>query len=1031
MARILLGRVSGYSAYETWAHLPENAGKTEEDFFAFLTSTVPGPPGPQGDVGPDGKSAYELWLDAGNLGSRDDFLSSLRVFASIKKETDTEYVLSINYGNLSFDTPNLKGSDALGDVVIADSLSEFPQIGEGQTLYVALDSCSTYSWGEGSFNLMGSLDFDSLKNKPAIDGVVLDSESSSEGLGLVKSEEFGKHLEDSSNPHEVTKAQIGLGNANNTSDEDKPVSTEQQAALDEKVNKVDGKGLSTNDFTDEYEQKLNGVGDDISASAVVSGSLDISTIESSRILLVKGDGSAVSISLEDLAYLLVGQSAIGDNGSTFVRNFNRGGGFTAYSEVLDSNSYASVFTNSHEGDPVGVGLSLAHYTDEGEEGDGEGDSEEGDGEGDSEDEVLTGGVHILLMNDGVSKSAYLLKNKEVPIERDQVSPSDEMLNRGEVDVAINNIVASAISGVLPVPVILEKESSLPDISGGSEAVQYFVIEEMDVTSPSTVRQGRAWCGVGEASWHVLLDLVNALSTDVFKQKSDGEWVLAEGVQALIDGAVQGSQILTSEPTASATDSQVVSGKRIRSMFGAALSTLKTTAKTVVAAINELFDSIGAKQNALTATGTSNVLTAPASAGGQPGTKELSNFITRNDATLSIPNGSAYTSFSEYIQSSDCPKFGAYTISGTLGWPDSPWGTSGNWRIFFITPNMFLGFPTSLSSTSSPFTTSVGIFLGCRNSEGITWSRNPLEDSLSFSNKTSLKELSATWNETAYTTLAEYLAARLAATPVNMGKSGSYVSGRYYLSHSNFTDLPVNPSQNANRWIIDINRASSYAGIMLRPMQTNGSAMYLGYFSGTAITWRAIPIPTQAQTDALNSGITKELVGLIGGGGSGGSGGSGVEGAPWEYVDSDWPPSDTLVVEKDFVRKDGESSGYEVQVVLASDFSGYRLRLDFSGYDKLLTFSVSGTVTYVRRGSLEGNRSTVVEAFLSDFDVSTNSGSIDIVPVYWGLDPLFLSGDARIFDAEGHNYRLEFSLTSLDINSGASSRVKLGARLYEE
>lgn len=47
----------------------------------------------------------------------------------------------------------------------------------------------------------------------------------------------------------ITKANIGLGNVDNTSDTDKPVSTLQQTALNGKVDKVTGKGLSTEDYT--------------------------------------------------------------------------------------------------------------------------------------------------------------------------------------------------------------------------------------------------------------------------------------------------------------------------------------------------------------------------------------------------------------------------------------------------------------------------------------------------------------------------------------------------------------------------------------------------------------------------------------------------------------------------------------------------------------------------------------------------------------------------------------------------------------
>ena len=44
------------------------------------------------------------------------------------------------------------------------------------------------------------------------------------------------HIASTNNPHGVTKAQVGLGNVNNTSDVDKPISTATQTALDAKAN---------------------------------------------------------------------------------------------------------------------------------------------------------------------------------------------------------------------------------------------------------------------------------------------------------------------------------------------------------------------------------------------------------------------------------------------------------------------------------------------------------------------------------------------------------------------------------------------------------------------------------------------------------------------------------------------------------------------------------------------------------------------------------------------------------------------------
>lgn len=54
----------------------------------------------------------------------------------------------------------------------------------------------------------------------------------------------------------ITKDNIGLSKVDNTSDAEKPVSTAQKAALNEKVDKVDGKALSTNDFTNDYKTLL-------------------------------------------------------------------------------------------------------------------------------------------------------------------------------------------------------------------------------------------------------------------------------------------------------------------------------------------------------------------------------------------------------------------------------------------------------------------------------------------------------------------------------------------------------------------------------------------------------------------------------------------------------------------------------------------------------------------------------------------------------------------------------------------------------
>ena len=74
----------------------------------------------------------------------------------------------------------------------------------------------------------------SATNQPIIDtGNYFTTDKTNAAL-----QELGAHKVSTSNPHGVTKSQVGLGNVDNTSDANKPVSTAQQTALNAKANKV-------------------------------------------------------------------------------------------------------------------------------------------------------------------------------------------------------------------------------------------------------------------------------------------------------------------------------------------------------------------------------------------------------------------------------------------------------------------------------------------------------------------------------------------------------------------------------------------------------------------------------------------------------------------------------------------------------------------------------------------------------------------------------------------------------------------------
>lgn len=62
------------------------------------------------------------------------------------------------------------------------------------------------------------------------------------------------HINNINNPHNVTKAQVGLDQVNNTSDADKPISIATQNALDNKVDKTDITTITNNEIDEMFNK---------------------------------------------------------------------------------------------------------------------------------------------------------------------------------------------------------------------------------------------------------------------------------------------------------------------------------------------------------------------------------------------------------------------------------------------------------------------------------------------------------------------------------------------------------------------------------------------------------------------------------------------------------------------------------------------------------------------------------------------------------------------------------------------------------
>lgn len=87
-----------------------------------------------------------------------------------------------------------------------------------------------------------------------IGGLISDEAATRAQADTTVNAKVNSHIGNKSNPHAVTKAQVGLGNVNNTSDADKPVSTAQATAI------ADAKAAGTNaqtNLTTHIQNKSN------------------------------------------------------------------------------------------------------------------------------------------------------------------------------------------------------------------------------------------------------------------------------------------------------------------------------------------------------------------------------------------------------------------------------------------------------------------------------------------------------------------------------------------------------------------------------------------------------------------------------------------------------------------------------------------------------------------------------------------------------------------------------------------------------
>lgn len=178
---------------------------------------------------------YQLINDI-SLSKSDIGLSNVDNTSDVNKpiSESTQNALNLKADLVNGQIPASQLPSYVDDILEYPNLLAFPLEGENGKLYIDLQYNLTYRWS----------------------GSIYVEVSKSLALGETDSTAYrgdrGKSAYDHSllkdNPHSVTKSQVGLGNVDNTSDIDKPISTNTQTVLNTKADKaitiIAGKGLT-------------------------------------------------------------------------------------------------------------------------------------------------------------------------------------------------------------------------------------------------------------------------------------------------------------------------------------------------------------------------------------------------------------------------------------------------------------------------------------------------------------------------------------------------------------------------------------------------------------------------------------------------------------------------------------------------------------------------------------------------------------------------------------------------------------------
>lgn len=165
-----------------------------------------------------------------------------------------------------------KGSDTYENIIVKEN----PSVGDvwnSTTANGVYPKGTNYAWNGTEWDALGGeVDLSAYQVKAITVG---ETSTTVEAAINTNKTAIDAHVAKQDNPHNVTAAQVGLGNVDNTADADKPVSTAQQAALDLKQDKTDNTLATTSKTVVGAINEVKGVAD--AAAKADASNITVST----------------------------------------------------------------------------------------------------------------------------------------------------------------------------------------------------------------------------------------------------------------------------------------------------------------------------------------------------------------------------------------------------------------------------------------------------------------------------------------------------------------------------------------------------------------------------------------------------------------------------------------------------------------------------------------------------------------------------------------------------------------------------------